>query len=233
MRTLAEGQGGQAGRDVVAGASANADAEVGACPEAAEYPYEGIPGVDRSRTEPFERADRNIDSVWMVAKTAACLLALVPLRLAIIALALALAAVLYMVTRVCVLCEGCDRPRCILVRHAVRVALRGTARFMLVGFGFWPGCIRVRGQAEPSSRCPVIVSNHVSYLEVLFFMTQRSMPAFVMNAHCARQGSNCRGGRRGQPETAAGAGDRLQTSHTLPWLPLRAPQSRDRLLARL
>lgn len=63
----------------------------------------------------------------------------------------------------------------------IRVLGRVMARATLVLLGFWPGCgIRRHGDRGAwDTEAVLVVSNHVSWLDILFFMSEDWQPAMV------------------------------------------------------
>lgn len=119
---------------------------------------------------PFERTDDAAGSAWELAKLVVLGCTLAPLRLL---LWLATVAPMYG------LCRGIHRAG--LPLTWVRPLGRLMARLTLAILGFWPfvGVRRIGGGTDWAEGAVLVVANHVSWLDIVFFMAEGYQPSFV------------------------------------------------------
>lgn len=132
-------------------------------------------GSERWRLEiegPFRRLDPNPDA-FELARLALCAVTIVPLRLLLIGTFIPS----YYVFALCFMTLAPDT----MWAQAVNIfCIRMASRFVLLLLGFWR--IDARGLEENAGRREeprVFVSNHVGYIEILYFLYALG-PSFVM-----------------------------------------------------
>lgn len=124
---------------------------------------------------PYRRLDPNPGRLELT-RLALCALTLVPLRVLLIALLVSS----YYVMSGCWLALTPDRPWA----HSVSIyALRMASRLLLLIMGFWHVQVSGRENMGRSDEPRVFVSNHVSYVEIMFFAAVMG-PSFVMKRTC-------------------------------------------------
>ena len=133
--------------------------------------------ANTSTAEAFFRPEATNPGVYELTKLFIGLVTLVPLRVVLIVL---LILPYYLVARL-VVCF----PPTHFGKSFLEHMTRGVSRTVLFLCGFhW---LHVRGAPEEdSTRVPIIVSNHVSFVEVLFFMSMHHPPAFVFKQECLK-----------------------------------------------
>lgn len=121
---------------------------------------------------PFRRLDPNPDA-FELARLALCAVTIIPVRLVLIAAFVPT----YYVCALCFMHLTPSRPW----SHAVSIlAIRMASRFLLFLMGYWK--VDVKGMRENAGRKEeprLFVSNHVGYVEILYFLWQLG-PSFVM-----------------------------------------------------
>lgn len=121
---------------------------------------------------PYQRLDRNPDALEL-ARLALCALTIVPVRMILIALFLSL---YYIIAR-CFLALAPDRP---WAQDVNILFVRWSSWLLLRLLGFWR--VDVKGLRENAGRKReprIFVSNHISYVEILYFLAELG-PSFVM-----------------------------------------------------
>lgn len=125
-----------------------------------------------SQQRPFERLDRNATGWALRAQLLLAAVTLVPVRLAF---ALALFT-WYFCTIQALSWLGCSR-------ETLRAVTRPGSRLLLVVLGFWT--IEERNKPRRGAILPsMVISNHVSVLEVVYFMSSAACPSFLMKLTC-------------------------------------------------
>jgi len=127
------------------------------------------------KAQPFARRDRNL-TTWGRLRTALALVTLVPVRAALALGIMGSGAAMWSLAAVGV-------PRSLL-----RAATRRMARALLLVCGFWQieevNSLRHR---SPGATAPlVVVANHVSYLEIVYFLASDLCPSFMMKKTCIK-----------------------------------------------
>lgn len=121
---------------------------------------------------PFRRLDPNPDTFELV-RWVLCAVTIVPIRVILIAI---LMPTYYVLAR-CFLALAPDKPWA----HSVNIYCIRAACWLLLAFmGFWK--VDVKGREKNAGRRGdprVFVSNHVSYVEILYFLAELG-PSFVM-----------------------------------------------------
>ena len=156
-------------------------------------------------SSPFQRSDDATNSRYELAKLVVLGCTLAPLRVVIWA---SVILPMYLACRVACAWSNVVRPSAFFAEDAcllpdwlglprswVGALGRLMARITLVTLGFWP-CIGLqRSGCQPgwASGATMVVANHVSWLDILFFMSEKYQPAFVAKVRLAPE---CRG--RGQ-----------------------------------
>lgn len=126
---------------------------------------------------PYRRFDPNPGWPELV-RLALCAVTIVPARVLLIAL---LVPFYYMMARSWLALTP-DRPW----SHSVSIyALRKASRLLLLIMGYWRVDISGRENMGSQEEPRVFVSNHISYVEILFFLAELG-PSFVMKRTCAR-----------------------------------------------
>ncbi|CAM9431863.1 unnamed protein product [Discosporangium mesarthrocarpum] len=152
------------------------EGEVVVCPAAENQPCPV--GSSRWKEEvegPFRRVDNNPDSCE-IARLAICVLTLVPIRLVILLVVL----ISYYIFATCWLALVPDRE---WAKRIVIWLTRRSSRFILLVMGFWHIEVTGRENAGQEREPRVFVSNHVSYVEILFFLSELGA-SFVMKRTC-------------------------------------------------
>lgn len=124
---------------------------------------------------PFRRLDRNPGHLEL-ARLALCAVTIVPLRVLLIAI---MVPSYYIIARSW-LALAPDRPWA----HAVGMyVLRIACRLLLLLMGYWKIEVLGRENVGEGDEPRVFVSNHISYIEILFFLAELG-PSFVMKRTC-------------------------------------------------
>lgn len=126
---------------------------------------------------PFRRLDPNPGRLGL-ARLALCAVTIVPVRVLLIAI---MVPSYYIMARSW-LALAPDRPWA----HTVGVyALRMACRLLLLLMGFWNIEVLGRENVGEGDEPRVFVSNHISYIEILFFLAELG-PSFVMKRTCVQ-----------------------------------------------
>lgn len=121
---------------------------------------------------PFRRLDPNPDA-FELARLALCAVTIVPLRIVLIGLFLPS-------YYICALCFMTLAPDTMWAQAVSIFCIRMASRFLLLLLGYWK--MDVKGLEENAGRKEeprVFVSNHVGYVEILYFLYALG-PSFVM-----------------------------------------------------
>jgi len=127
-----------------------------------------------STQSPYERLDDNPD-LYEILKMVSGAVFLVPLRALTI---LNLIVVYYVVARLYIFCA----PNSKYLRHSFHTFTRMVARSVLFCCGFH--YIQVIGNAKIDPEMHVLVSNHISFWEILYFMAAPCCPSFAFKKSC-------------------------------------------------
>ncbi|CAM9941668.1 unnamed protein product [Scytosiphon promiscuus] len=150
-------------------------------PSAAEGDEQCAVGSDRWRREvegPFRRLDPNPDTLELL-RLAVCAVTIIPVRVVLCSTFL----VAYYVLAISFMTLS---PNTRWAHEANVFFCRMASRLLLLLLGYWR--VNVKGMEENAGRRAdprVFVANHISYIEVLYFLYQLG-PSFVMKRTCLR-----------------------------------------------
>lgn len=135
----------------------------------------GSPSWRREVEGPYRRMEKNPGRLELL-RLAICAFTIVPLRLLLIIVLV----FLYCTMASLWLLVTPNRPWA----HTVSIFfLRKATRLLLLVMGYWHVRVEGRENIDSSSEPRVFVANHISYIEILFFLAELG-PSFVMKRTC-------------------------------------------------